>query len=81
MELLPQVVVVADGFSGGGEFQYRNSLTNQEVAVDLKAGDAIVCPSPMEHCVRPFTEGSRVSVNIDFWDVDVASDNRSSYDQ
>ena len=70
------VVLVADGFEGG-EFMYRQAQTGEEVAVDLQLGDAVVCPSPMEHCVRPLTSGSRVSMNIDFWSVDMQQDSRS----
>ena len=57
---------------------YRDMQTGEEVAVDLQLGDAVVCPSPMEHCVRPLTGGSRVSMNIDFWSVSMQQDSRSS---
>ena len=70
------VVLVADGFEGG-QFMYRDMETSKEVAVELRPGDAVVCPSPMEHCVRPLTSGSRVSMNIDFWNVDMQHDSRS----
>ena len=70
-------MLIADGFEGG-QFMYRNSQTQYEAALDLKLGDAVVCPSPMEHCVRPLTGGSRISVNIDFWSVQQQQDQRSA---
>ena len=48
------------------------------MALDLQLGDAVVCPSPMEHCVRPLSGGSRVSMNIDFWSVSMQHDSRSA---
>ena len=71
------VALLADGF-GGGSFMYRNALSKEEVALDLKLGDAVVCPSSMEHCVRPLTSGLRVSLNIDFWGVAQQADTRSA---
>lgn len=59
------------------QFMYRDMETSKEVAVELRPGDAVVCPSPMEHCVRPLTSGTRVSMNIDFWGVDMQNDSRS----
>jgi len=71
------VALLADEFEGGS-FMYRNALSNEEVALDLALGDAVVCPSPMEHCVRPLASGLRVSLNIDFWSVAQQADTRSA---
>lgn len=71
------VALVADGFTGGA-FMYRDAVTNAEVVLDLALGDAVVCPSAMEHCVRPLTSGRRVSLNVDFWSVAQQHDSRSA---
>uniref|UniRef100_A0A7S2DEU6 Uncharacterized protein n=1 Tax=Octactis speculum TaxID=3111310 RepID=A0A7S2DEU6_9STRA len=63
----------------GGEFLYRDLITGAEVDPKLRGGDVVICPSPMEHCVRPLTAGNRVSMNMDFWCVQ--EDRRSVHDR
>jgi predicted 2-oxoglutarate/Fe(II)-dependent dioxygenase YbiX len=74
------VVLLADpaGFEGG-TFCYRRADTGAECTLELGLGDAVVCMSHTEHCVRPVSGGVRFSLNVDFWAV--ASDNRSDADR
>ena len=65
----------------GGKFAFKNLESGEEVEVSMQIGDAVLCPSEMEHCVCPVTGGRRVSINLDFWDVDDASDHRSVQDK
>lgn len=68
---LSQVFCVAmlsppDDFTGGG-FVYRNVETGVDTVLSLEFGDVVVCPSEMEHMVKPLVSGTRISMNIDFW--------------
>jgi len=74
------VVLLADpaGFEGG-TFCYRRADTGTECTLGLGLGDAVICVSHTEHCVRPVSGGVRFSLNVDFWAV--ASDNRSDADR
>ena len=71
-----------DGPFEGGEFGYRPLGGGDDaVEVALAPGDVVVCPSEMEHRVGPVLAGVRVSMNIDFWDVEEGNDRRSEFDR
>ena len=74
-------VAVLGGDFDGGAFSYRPLDGPAAVEVVLKAGDVIVCASELEHRVGPVTRGARVSLNVDFWDVDASDDRRSAFDR
>ena len=73
------VVMLADPRNfEGGSFCCRRDADSPVHAMQLGLGDAVICPSATEHCVRPVRAGTRCSINIDFWAV--KSDNRSPND-
>ena len=80
--LLFCVALLGDGPFEGGEFGYRPLGGGDDaVEVALAPGDVVVCPSEMEHRVGPVLAGVRVSMNIDFWDVEEGNDRRSEFDR
>ena len=74
------VALLNDGFEGGA-FQVR--VEGDEVrTLNLGAGDVVFCASHVDHRVLPVVSGTRISLNLDFWDAETARhDRRSIHDK
>jgi len=87
------VALLNDSFVGG-QFQIRSTATAKKkgsphlmnddttTTVDLGMGDVVFCESFVEHRVLGVTEGTRVSLNVDFWAEETGRlDRRSIHDR
>lgn len=66
-----------DGACDGGNFEVRDVPAG---AILRAPGDVVVCLSRTDHRVSPVRSGSRISINLDFWDLGGEPDRRSQHD-
>lgn len=65
----------------GGEFLVRDASHQREMKLLRTAGDVVLCRSHVDHMVSPIRSGTRISINLDFWETLKGShDRRSPHD-
>ncbi len=58
---LSMSLLLDDKFEGG-EFQFYNNITQEEITIELQTGTVVVFPSWVVHRVKPVTSGRRLSL-------------------
>lgn len=62
----------------GGNFQVKG--LPPATCLLSAPGDVVICRSCTDHRVAPLRSGTRISINLDFWDLKGAPDRRSPHD-